>query len=55
LAFFLLESVAHSLDKPSIEDLEEELIELELLEYCKPFLEEYRKKSSEANPEADSK
>jgi RNA polymerase sigma-70 factor (ECF subfamily) len=39
-AEFLLEDVAHSLEVPSAERLEEELSELGLLEYCRPALEQ---------------
>jgi RNA polymerase sigma-70 factor (ECF subfamily) len=35
----LLDEVTHSLENPSAEQLEEELIELGLLDYCKPALE----------------
>jgi RNA polymerase sigma-70 factor (ECF subfamily) len=38
-ADFLLEEVAQALESPSRQQLEEELIELELLEHCRPALE----------------
>lgn len=38
-ADFLLEEVAHSLPEPTAEGVEEELIDLNLLEYCRPALE----------------
>ena len=37
-ADLLLDEVEQSLDEPSFDDLEEELIELELIEYCRPAL-----------------
>lgn len=37
-ADLLLEEVAHSLNSPSIDNIEQELIDLELLEYCRPAL-----------------
>jgi RNA polymerase sigma-70 factor (ECF subfamily) len=43
-ADLLLEEVAHSLESPTIEKIEEELIDLELLEYCRPALK--RRESS---------
>ncbi len=45
-ADLLLEEVVHSLDSPTVEQLEQELVDLELLEYCRPALER-RKGSSE--------
>jgi len=36
---FLLEEVATSLDQPSPDDLQQELADLRLLEYCRPVLE----------------
>jgi RNA polymerase sigma-70 factor (ECF subfamily) len=41
-AELLFEEVAHSLDGQSLDDVEEELIELNLLEYCRPALEQRR-------------
>jgi RNA polymerase sigma-70 factor (ECF subfamily) len=38
-ADLLLEEVVQSLDSPSTESLEQELIDLELLDYCRPALE----------------
>jgi RNA polymerase sigma-70 factor (ECF subfamily) len=38
---FLLEEVAHSLENPTAERLEQELVELNLLAYCRPALERY--------------
>lgn len=38
-AAFLLDDVAQSLQNPSNEELEQELIDLNLLEYCRPDLE----------------
>ena len=35
---FLLAEVLQSLDQPSQDELEEELGDLKLLEYCRPFL-----------------
>jgi len=37
----LLEEVAHSLDSPTAEELEQELVELGLLDYCRPALERH--------------
>jgi RNA polymerase sigma-70 factor (ECF subfamily) len=37
-ADFLLDEVAHSLDNPTAEQLEQELAELGLLDYCRPAL-----------------
>ncbi|TWT35304.1 RNA polymerase sigma factor [Posidoniimonas corsicana] len=45
-ADLLLEEVAHSLDDASMQRLEEELIDLNLLEYCRPAFE--KKASAEA-------
>jgi RNA polymerase sigma factor (sigma-70 family) len=45
-AEFLLDIVAHSLDEPSIESLEEELSELGLLKYCRRILVKYREKET---------
>jgi RNA polymerase sigma-70 factor (ECF subfamily) len=39
----LLDNVAQSLDQPTEENLEEELIELGLLDYCRPALERRRR------------
>lgn len=44
-AHFLVDDVAHSLDEPTSQSLEEELVELGLLEYCRPALERYRQNS----------
>jgi RNA polymerase sigma-70 factor (ECF subfamily) len=44
-ADLLLDEVLHSLDKPDAEQLEAELVELGLLDYCRPALE--RKTKSE--------
>lgn len=41
-AKLLLEEVEHSLDKPSLDELEQELIDLQLLPYCKRALEQRR-------------
>ncbi len=38
-ADLLLDEVVHSLDRPAVTHLEDELIELGLLEYCRPALE----------------
>ena len=38
-AELVLDEVVHSLDQPTADQLEEELVELGLLEYCKPALE----------------
>jgi len=38
----LLDDVAHSLEGQSLDEIEEELIELNLLEYCKPALDRRR-------------
>ncbi|MCI0459521.1 MAG: sigma-70 family RNA polymerase sigma factor [Gemmataceae bacterium] len=43
-ADFLIEEVAQTLEGPSGEELEQELIDLQLLDYCKPALERYRQK-----------
>jgi RNA polymerase sigma-70 factor (ECF subfamily) len=40
-AALLLEEVAHSLDDPGAEQLEQELVELGLLEYCRPALQRH--------------
>jgi DNA-directed RNA polymerase specialized sigma24 family protein len=40
-ADLLLDEVAHSLEKPTAEQLEQELIELGLLNYCRPALERH--------------
>ena len=44
-ADLLLEEVTHSLQTPTVEHLEEELVELGLLEYCRPALERRRLRS----------
>jgi RNA polymerase sigma-70 factor (ECF subfamily) len=41
------EEVGHSLDNASIAEVEDELIELNLLEYCKPALDRQRGKSTD--------
>jgi RNA polymerase sigma factor (sigma-70 family) len=41
-ADLLLDHLAGSLDQPTPEDLEQELIDLELLEYCRPALDRAR-------------
>ncbi len=41
-AQLLLDEVSQSLDNPTLENLEQELIDLGLLEYCRPALEERR-------------
>ena len=38
-AHLLLEEVSQTLDQPNRADIEEELIELQLLKYCRPALE----------------
>jgi DNA-directed RNA polymerase specialized sigma24 family protein len=43
-ADFLIEEVAHSLQAPTLEGVEQELIDLGLLEYCKPRLRLPRRK-----------
>lgn len=43
-ADFLIEEVLHSLDAPTADDLHSELVDLGLLEYCRPALE--RRESS---------
>jgi RNA polymerase sigma-70 factor (ECF subfamily) len=40
-ADLLIEEVAHSLDQPTREELEQELVDLGLLEYCRPALERH--------------
>ena len=35
----LLDEVTHSLERPAAEELEQELVELGLLDYCRPALE----------------
>jgi RNA polymerase sigma-70 factor (ECF subfamily) len=42
-ADLLLEEIAHSLESPSPESLQQELIDLELWEYCRPALERREK------------
>jgi RNA polymerase sigma-70 factor (ECF subfamily) len=41
-ADLLLDEVAQSLDSPTIDNIEQELIELELLDYCRPALKRRR-------------
>jgi RNA polymerase sigma-70 factor (ECF subfamily) len=43
-AGLLLDEVAHSLDQPSVEDIEQELLELGLLEHCRPALRRHTAK-----------
>lgn len=43
-ADLLIDEVIHSLDKPLPEDVEAELIELRLMEYCRPALQRFREK-----------
>jgi hypothetical protein len=43
-AELLLEEVMESLETASLDDAEDELIELELLEYCRPALDRRRQK-----------
>src|SRR5262249_46366256 len=43
-AELLLEEVARSLESPSAEEIEQELRELDLLEYCRPALERYARR-----------
>ncbi len=43
-ADFLIEEVAQTLNDPSGDELEQELIDLRLLDYCKPALDRYRRK-----------
>jgi RNA polymerase sigma-70 factor (ECF subfamily) len=38
-ADMLIDEVVHSLNQPTVDDLQEELVDLGLLEYCKPALE----------------
>ena len=40
---FLLEEVKGSLMSPTEEELEQELIDLGLMEYCKPLLKRHRR------------
>jgi RNA polymerase sigma-70 factor (ECF subfamily) len=40
----LIEEVAQTLDHPSDDELVQELIDLQLLDYCKPALDRYRQK-----------
>jgi RNA polymerase sigma-70 factor (ECF subfamily) len=40
-ADLLLDGVAHSLETPTVERLEQELVELGMLEYCRPALERH--------------
>jgi RNA polymerase sigma factor (sigma-70 family) len=47
-AELLLEEVAHSLEAPTAERLAEELLDLGLLDYCRPALEKRRHGKSEA-------
>ena len=42
----LLESVVHTLADPNVEELERELIELDLLELCRPALERWGQKQN---------
>lgn len=44
-ADLLLAEVLHTLDTPTAEELEQELIDLGLLEYCRPALERFRGRS----------
>jgi hypothetical protein len=43
-AALLLDEVAHSLESPTADQLEEELAELGLLDYCRPALERHHRK-----------
>jgi RNA polymerase sigma-70 factor (ECF subfamily) len=45
-AEFLLDEVAQSLATGSLDEVEQELIDLELLEYCRPALEHRRRKKN---------
>jgi RNA polymerase sigma-70 factor (ECF subfamily) len=45
-ADIVFEEVCHSLESQSLDDVEDELIELNLLEYCKPALDRRRDNSS---------
>lgn len=49
-AELLLDEVAHSLPEARADQLEEELIELDLLEYCRPALEKRQEPPAGANP-----
>ena len=42
-AELLLEEVLHSLERPALADLEEELADLRLLDYCRPALARFRR------------
>ena len=42
----LIDEVAYSLDSPTLDQLEEELIDLELLSYCRPALQRRRGRQS---------
>ena len=43
-ADLLLNEVAESLQKPTVEALEQELLDVGLLDYCRPRLAQWRKK-----------
>ena len=45
-AYLLIETIADSLPESSCENIESELIELRLIDYCKEVLEEFRKKQA---------
>jgi RNA polymerase sigma-70 factor (ECF subfamily) len=45
-AELLLDAVRHSLENPNLEQVQEELCELGLLDYCRPFLERHGLKVS---------
>lgn len=45
-ADILLEQVAHSLSEPTVESLQEELVDLKLVQYCEPALERYEQGKS---------
>lgn len=47
-AALLLEEVSHSVESPTVEQLEPELIELGLLDYCRPALERLGQESATA-------
>jgi RNA polymerase sigma factor (sigma-70 family) len=44
-AELLLEEVAHSLESPTVEHLEEELLDLGLIDYCRPALQRRREQA----------
>jgi hypothetical protein len=51
LAEQVLDLVLDSIDQASLDDCEQELIDLNLLEYCRPALQRRRGETPDAPPE----